>query len=76
MTDEEKDQQIQKLERDLAHSRRETDDHRVQLSRVQDFCDDRHKPLEAEIREALRVNKEKDLELAALKKRLAELERA
>ena len=76
MTGEEKDQKIQKLERDLAHSRREKNDHRVMLSRVQDFCDDRHKPLEAEIREALRVNKEKDLELAALKKRLAELERA
>ena len=34
MTGEEKAlyQQIQNLERDLAHSRRETDDHRVQLS--------------------------------------------
>ena len=76
MTGEEKDKIIQELQRQLAHARKEANDHSVHLRRVHDFCDDRHKPLEAQLRKALRVNREKDLELAALKKRLAELERA
>lgn len=67
----------------MAHARREANDHSLQLSRMHAFCDDRHGPLEVQLRGALESNrefvrsfKEKDLELAALKKRLAELDRA